>query len=77
MEKPDFKPASASFVYFRKPSLPKSVNLVHKLVHGYFDLQFRGMGDELMNENYNHLLSEDMKIVKTGKSASIELRFLN
>ena len=29
--------------------------------------------DELMNENYNHLLLEDMKIVKTGKSASIRI----
>lgn len=75
MDEQDFKPASASFIYFRCQSLPKSVNLFHKLVHGHFDLQFKGMGNKigLMNESYNHLLSEDMKIVKTGKSASIRI----
>lgn len=75
MDEPSFKPSSSSFIYFRNVHLPKGVDLIHKLTHGYFDLQFKGMGDNInsMREKYSNVLHENMKIVKAGKSASIRV----
>lgn len=76
MKKPSSKPASSSFVYFRvNHILPKNIDLVHKLTHGYFDLQFKGMGNKLneMRIKYSHLLTKDMQIVQANKSASIRV----
>ena len=75
MDEPTAKPSSSSFIYFRNTNLPKEVDLVHKLTHGYFDLQFKGMGDKLniMRDKYFDTLENNMKIVKAGKSASIRV----
>ena len=75
MDEPTAKPSSSSFIYFRNTNLPKEVDLVHKLTHGYFDLQFKGMGDQLniMRDKYFDILESNMKIVKAGKSASIRI----
>lgn len=75
MDEPTAKPSSSSFIYFRNTNLPKEVDLVHKLTHGYFDLQFKGMGDKLniMRDKYFDTLESNMKIVKAGKSASIRV----
>ena len=76
MEQPDHKPSSASFIYFRHNNiLPSNIDLVHKLTHGYFDLQFQKMGDKLdeMEIKYSQLLTKDMNIVKANKSASIRI----
>ena len=75
MDEPTAKPSSSSFIYFRNTNLPKEVDLVHKVTHGYFDLQFKGMGDQLniMRDKYFDILENNMKIVKTGKSASIRI----
>jgi len=76
MERPGNKPAGASFIYFYKNTvLPKNISLVHKLTDGYFDLQFKGMGDSLdkMHHKYAESLEEGMSIVKASKSASIRV----
>ncbi|MCK5789044.1 MAG: PD-(D/E)XK nuclease family protein [Chlamydiia bacterium] len=75
MSEPGHKPSASSFVYFRNIKLPKNVDLVHKMVHGYFDLQFSGMGNKMdvfMNK-YSEKLEQNMKIVKAGKSAAIRV----
>ncbi len=76
MDEPTLKPSTSSFIYFRNANLPKEVDLVHKLTHGYFDLQFRGMGEQLniMRDKYLDILESNMKIVKAGKSASIRIQ---
>jgi len=76
MEEPSFKPSSASFIYFRNISLPDDVDLVHKLVHGHFDLQFKGMGNKIdvMRELYSDKLDNNMQIVKAAKSAAIRVK---
>ena len=76
MDEPTAKPSSSSFIYFRNANLPKEVDLVHKLTHGYFDLQFKGMGNQLnkMRDKYSNSLNKNMKIVKAGKSASIRIK---
>ena len=76
MEEPTLKPSSASFIYFRDTFLPKDIDLVHKLTHGYFDLQFKGMGDNLniMRDKYGKYLTDDMRIEKANKSASIRIK---
>jgi len=75
MDEPTFKPSSSSFIYFRNINLPKEIDLVHKLTHGYFDLQFKNMGEKLniMRDKYSNSLNSNMKIVKAGKSASIRV----
>ena len=75
MDEPTSKPSSSSFIYFRNADLPKEIDLVHKLTHGYFDLQFKNMGDKLniMRDKYSNSLNSNMKIVKAAKSASIRI----
>lgn len=75
MVEPPNKPARSTFIYFDKADLPQGVDLVHKLTHGFFDLQFSGMGDKLheMRSHYQDKLSSRMKIERTQKSASIRI----
>ena len=76
MDEPSHKPSSSSFIYFRNNQvLPTGVDLVHKLTHGYFDLQFSGMGDKqnILREKYFSKMKTDMNIVPAGKSASIRI----
>jgi hypothetical protein len=77
MEQPFNKPSGSSFIYFQHNNiLPNNIKLVHKLTHGYFDLQFKDMGDKLyeMENKYSQFLTQDMNIVKANKSASIRIR---
>jgi hypothetical protein len=76
MEEPSSKPSTSRFIYFTNISLPNSVCLVHKLVHGNFDLQFNGMGNKIdvMRELYSEKLDNNMQIVKAAKSAAIRVR---
>lgn len=41
MKKPNKKPSASSFVYFHPVWLPIWVIVVHKFVHGFFDIQLR------------------------------------
>lgn len=76
LERPDNKPAGAGFVYFYRTGLPKAVVPVHKLPHGYFDLQFASMGSKLneMHAAFDSRLETGMTIEKAAKSASVRLR---
>ncbi|MEQ8959696.1 MAG: PD-(D/E)XK nuclease family protein, partial [Coleofasciculus sp. C2-GNP5-27] len=75
MEEPKNKPAGSTFIYFGQTGLPREVVLAHKLTHGFFDLQFSGMGSNLleMQQKYGTKLLDGMKIVKAAKSASIRI----
>lgn len=73
MTEPIGKPAGAGFIYFRPPALPKSVAIVHKLRHGYLDLQFAGMGKQLstLRARYGYLLLSSMTIAQAEGSGVI------
>jgi hypothetical protein len=75
MREPGQKPASAGFVHFRPPGFPKDVGVVHKLMFGFVDLQFAGMGErvaELLGR-YGGQLGEGMRIVRASKSGGVRL----
>jgi hypothetical protein len=76
LDRPDNKPAGAGFVYFYQAGLPKGAVLVHKLPHGFFDLQFASMGSKLkeMHQAFDKRLQAGMTIEKAAKSASIRLQ---
>jgi len=75
MPEPSSKPAGSSFIYFTRANTPKGTVLCHKLVHGFFDIQFAGMGDQLaeLREQFGSMLTDDMQIEKAGKSAVIRI----
>ncbi len=75
MKEPGSKPSGSTFVLFRPPSLPRNVDICHKLTHGFVDLQLRGMGQRL-NEVHalmgSYFLPE-MRIAPAEKSAALRL----
>ena len=76
MKQPEAKPARAGFIYFRPASLPRGIEICHKLPHGVVDIQFRGMGErvqELRAAFQSHLHS-DMSVKMAGKSSVVRLR---
>jgi hypothetical protein len=67
MARPGKKPANASFINFYPESLPKTYQLLHKVVHGFVDLQIPGMGPEI--ERVTELFSDiEIEIAKAQKS---------
>jgi hypothetical protein len=76
MQEPTPKPAGAGFVYFSCSSLPSEVRLVHKMVYGRMDLQFKGMGQKLkdLHAQYGAALDPDMSIQRAAKSGVIRLK---
>ena len=75
MREPDKKPSGSGFVHFRPPSLPRGVDVVHKLNHGCVDLHFRGMGKHLnqVESAVQSFLEDGMTVTPAGKSAAIRL----
>jgi hypothetical protein len=76
MPEPLSKPARAGFIYFHPTSLPRGVDLVHKLPFGNVDLQFSGMGNRLndLRTRFTQYAEPDMRFARAGKSGSIRLR---
>lgn len=76
MSEPPARPARSSFIPFPRAGLPKGVLLVHKVVHGHFDIQFAGYGDRLrdLREKFAKVLEADMRIEKANKSAVIRIK---
>lgn len=73
MQEPVSKPSRAGFIHFRPGTLPRGVSVVHKLRHGFLDLEFAGFGrklSEIRREFGDHLL-RGMTIAQTKKSAAI------
>ena len=73
MKEPQGKPSGSSFVPFRPTKLPRGIDIVHKMNHGFVDMQLRGMG-----RNINHvrtvlrpLLEEGMTVASAVGSAAI------
>jgi len=73
MDEPIGKPAGAGFVYFRPSALGSGVAIVHKLRHGFLDLQFSGMGSQLsaLHTRFGGSLLPEMRIARAEKSAVI------
>ena len=75
MKEPSGTPSKSSFVYFKPPSLPKGIDICHKLAKGYVDLQVRGAGDKV-NELHHVLgkrLPPGMKLKRASGSAAIRI----
>lgn len=75
MDRPDGVPAGNLWVRFSPHSLPKGVNLIHKMGRGDVDLQFSGASENMdsFTDQYEALLKEDMEIIPTGKSLSVRV----
>lgn len=69
------RPAGSNFVWFVDPSLPKNVKLLHKMVHGHFDLQFPGKGKQVaeLRSAFEHVLTPTMEVTKAAGSAAIRI----
>jgi len=76
MPEPSSKPARSSFIYFIRAKMPKETVLCHKLTHGFFDIEFAGMGDQLgeLRKRFGSVMIDDMRIEKAGKSAVIRIK---
>lgn len=75
MAEPRSKPSRSGFIYFRPPSLPKGVDIVHKFNHECVDLQLRGMGKRLdeVSAVLGPYFDRDMTPVRATKSAAIRV----
>lgn len=75
MPEPSSKPAGSSFIYFIRAKMPKETVLCHKLIHGFFDIEFAGRGDQLgeLRKRFGSVMIDDMQIEKAGKSAVIRI----
>lgn len=75
LNKPTPKPSGSSFICFNPADFPVNVSLIHKVAHGYVDLQFSNMGDHLavINQIFKSRLRSEMEIVKAAKSAVIRI----
>ena len=73
MSEPKSKPSRAGFIYFRPGTLPHGVAIVHKLRHGFLDLQFANLGRQLskIREEFGSTLLPGMKIERAAKSGVI------
>lgn len=76
MRRPEAKPASSNFIYFHPSSLPKGIDIVHKLPHGNVDLQFQKMGERLgeLKSQFDNYIDSDISFAKAGKSGSVRLK---
>ncbi|NBK25333.1 MAG: hypothetical protein EOM68_25340, partial [Spirochaetia bacterium] len=67
MAQPGKKPANASFINLYPESLPKTYQLLHKVVHGFVDLQIPSLGPKI--DKVTALLSDmEIEIAQAGKS---------
>jgi hypothetical protein len=67
MAQPGKKPANASFINLYPETLPKHYQLLHKVVHGFVDLQIPSLGPEI--ERMTALFSDiEIEIAQAGKS---------
>jgi hypothetical protein len=75
MARPDMKPATSGFIYFRPCELPKGAILVHKVPYGNVDIQLAGKAGELqkLSQKYGPLLEPGMTLEAASKSAAIRI----
>jgi len=76
MAEPKAKPSRSSFIYFRPGTLPSGVAIVHKLSHGFLDLQFANMGKQLsrLRVEFGSALIPGMTIERAANSGVIRLK---
>jgi len=75
MKKPAGVPARSGFAYFRPGRMPKGSCIVHKMPHGFIDIQFDHMADRLdkLRVRYGPSREPDMQITRAGKSGVIRI----
>jgi hypothetical protein len=73
MSEPKAKPSRAGFIHFRPSTLPYGIAIVHKLGHGFLDLQFANMGQQLsrLRAEFGSALISGMTIERAAKSGVI------
>jgi hypothetical protein len=76
MRDPGVRQASGTFVEFNDAPLPRGVLIVHKLTHGFVDVQLKGLGTRLetVRDVLGGRLPEGAEIVRAARSASVRLR---
>jgi len=76
MAEPSGRPSGSTFVYFQPDGMPKSIRLVHKLRHGFADLQFEGMATRIsqVRDRFGRRLEAGMMITPAGRSCAVRLK---
>jgi len=72
MPEPGPKPARAGFVRFRPAVLPRGIELIHKLRHGFVDLQFNGKAASLERLRRNSM-PVNARVVRANKSVAVRV----
>ncbi|MDD1633544.1 MAG: PD-(D/E)XK nuclease family protein [Methylococcaceae bacterium] len=75
MKKPGGVPARTGFAYFRPGRVPKGSCIVHKMPHGFIDIQFNRMAERLdeLRQRYEPLEGPGVRIERAGKSGVIRI----
>ena len=75
MKRPAGVPAGSDWPQFRPPELASGRRIVHKWAEGLVDLEIEGAGKlvDVLRAKTLSVLPSDMKIVRTGKSASVRI----
>lgn len=67
MKQPGTKPSNSTFIYLYPEILPKGYQLIHKVAHGFVDLQLANPPKKI--DEYIELFSDlDIEVVQAGKS---------
>jgi len=76
MKEPGAKPKYSHFIFYAPPLLPKRRRIVHKLIYGHVDLTLAKEDPDQaeLEAALNHLLTDGLSVVRTGKSISIRAR---
>jgi len=70
------RPSGSTWAELRPPALPKGRSIMHKVMEGFVDLQFAGLGervDELIRLN-PLLLRDGVNFVRATKSAALRIQ---
>ena len=75
MKKPGGLPAASSFVYFRPGGMPKGTALVHKMAHGFVDIQFDRMAEKVaaLRMRYGPALEPPMLVTRAAGAGVIRV----
>ncbi|MBV6504119.1 MAG: hypothetical protein AKCLJLPJ_02219 [Fimbriimonadales bacterium] len=75
MARPDSRPAKSTFIFFKPEYLPSSIRLIHKVTHGFVDLQFSGMAKDIdrLRDELRPRIEPGMRIDRAAQSAVVRI----
>lgn len=70
---PTGRPSGSGFVYFQQPSLPPNLRLIHKLSHGFVDLQISGRTVAELHRELADQLESGINLQQRARSVAISI----